>query len=359
MRNVRMTSRERVARMFRREDQDSVPRMESLWGDTIERWRREGFWDDPNGVLGSDFVQLCWSDPVIYPGEEIVLQEDDETITIRDQWGARLRNWKRRQGTPEHFGWECDSREVWESKFRPILESRGPSVDLAGAKHAYAVARRQGKWCHLTGLETFELLRRMIGDETAMMAMLEDPEWFRDMSALLTDRILSDFEYLLANGIEPDGVWVYGDMAYRSGVLCGPPLYREMVWPDHKRMADWAHQRGLPFIFHTDGDVNAVIEDYIGAGFDCLQPLEAKAGMDVRKLCPQYGDRMAFFGNCDVMVYATGDRDRIEEEIRTKLEAGKATKGYVYHSDHSVPPSVSWETYRFVIDCVDRYGNYD
>src|ERR1022692_278075 len=124
-------------------------------------------------------------------------------------------------------------------------------------------------------------------------------------------------------------------------------------------MAQWAHDHGWPFVFHTDGDVNAVIEDYIKAGFDCLQPLEAKAGMDVRNLCPDYGDRLAFIGNCDVMIYATNDRDAIEEEIRTKFEAGKATRGYAYHSDHSVPPSVSWETYCFVMDVVDKYGNYD
>ncbi|MEM8783090.1 MAG: hypothetical protein AAGE65_09580 [Planctomycetota bacterium] len=28
------------------------------------------------------------------------------------------------------------------------------------------------------------------------------------------------------------------------------------------------------------------------------------------------------------------------------------------HTDHSVPPTVSWETYRFVIERLNRYGNY-
>jgi uroporphyrinogen decarboxylase len=55
---------------------------------------------------------------------------------------------------------------------------------------------------------------------------------------------------------------------------------------------------------------------------------------------------------------ATNDRDRIEAEIRSKLEAGKSTRGYAYHSDHSVPPQVTWETYKFIMDCVKRYGAY-
>ena len=102
-----------------------------------------------------------------------------------------------------------------------------------------------------------------------------------------------------------------------------------------------------------------MIDLYLEAGFDCLQPLEAKAGMDVRKLCPAYGDRLAFFGNIDVMAMATNDLSKIEAEIESKFAAGKAMRGYAYHSDHSVPPQVSWATYQQIIELVDRYGRYE
>jgi uroporphyrinogen decarboxylase len=114
----------------------------------------------------------------------------------------------------------------------------------------------------------------------------------------------------------------------------------------------------MKFIYHTDGDVRGVMDLYLAAGFDCLQPIEAKASMDIRQLCPEYGDRLAMFGNIDVMIMGTNDRGRIEEEIRSKFAAGMATKGYAYHSDHSVPPTVSWATYQFIMECVNKYGNY-
>ena len=100
------------------------------------------------------------------------------------------------------------------------------------------------------------------------------------------------------------------------------------------------------------------IDLYIEAGFECLQPLEAKASMDVRKLCPAYGDRMAFFGNIDVMVMGSNDRQKVEHEVRSKLAAGMATNGYAYHSDHSVPPTCSWATYQFIVDLLNQYGIY-
>lgn len=36
-----------------------------------------------------------------------------------------------------------------------------------------------------------------------------------------------------------------------------------------------------------------------------------------------------------------------------------ANRGYAYHSDHSVPPLVSWEAYRLILTLLDRYGRYD
>lgn len=94
-----------------------------------------------------------------------------------------------------------------------------------------------------------------------------------------------------------------------------------------------------------------------GCGYDCVQPLEAKAGMDVRQLAPKYGRQISFFGNIDMTVAIRGDRAELEHEVRSKL-AAMPDHGYAYHSDHSVPPQVSWATYQFIIELLDRYGNY-
>jgi uroporphyrinogen decarboxylase len=77
----------------------------------------------------------------------------------------------------------------------------------------------------------------------------------------------------------------------------------------------------------------------------------------VRELKQQYGDRLAFMGNIDTRKMAHPDPAVIEEEIRTKLESAKVGGGYIYHSDHSVPPTVSFEQYCRVLELVRQYGN--
>jgi uroporphyrinogen decarboxylase len=178
------------------------------------------------------------------------------------------------------------------------------------------------------------------------------------MSRTYTDLLLQGWEYVLAQSVTAHGLWVNGDVAYSRGPLFSPQVYRELYWPQHCRMRDWAHQRGMKFIYHTDGDVRLFLPMFIEAGFDCLQPLEAKANMDLRVLAPMYGNQISFFGNIDMMVALTNDRAAVESEVRSKLAAGMAGRNYAFHSDHSVPPQVSWATYQWIIELVDRYGWY-
>lgn len=357
-----MTGRERVNRMFARQDQDRIPRYDSYWDETITRWQAEGLqggWQGALDLLQSDFhvLGVIWPSP--FPGQRIVIEEDDETQIIKDHWGATGRFWKHKSGTPEHIGFDCDTREKWETIYKPAYLELDIQFDVEQFKQWYAVGRRAGRWLLWNSAESFETTRKIMGDEVILMAMVTDPEWVQDVSRTYTDCLLRQFEMAVELGLEIDGMLLWGDMAYNRGTFCSPQMYRDLIWPDHKRIVEWMHDHDMKVIFHTDGDVNKVMDLYIEAGFDCLQPLEAKAHMDIRELCPQYGDRITFQGNIDVMKMMKNDRDEIEAEIKAKFPAGMATNGYSYHSDHSIPPQVSLETYRFIVECVDHYGNYD
>ncbi len=362
-----MTSRERVNAMFERRDHDRAPRYESFWPETLERWREEGVpgkdrfeaADYVRDRLGSDMQiggVLYWPHP--FPSRAEVLDETEETETVLGQSGQILRRWKNKSGTPEHIGFECNSRDVWETKYKPALESLPVNIDVDEQRKNHARGRKANRWVFTAGVEPFEALRLLIGDEEFMINILEDPEWIADMAKVTTDNSLMNYRALVDAGLEFDGLWIYGDMAFKNMMFCSPESYRELIWPQHRRLVDFAHAHGMKFIYHSDGDLRKAMDLYVEAGFDCLQPLEAKANMNICELVPQYGDKLAFFGNVDVMEMIANDRDPIEAEVKMKVTAGKEKRGYIYHSDHSIPPQVSWETYQFVISLVEQYGRY-
>ena len=51
-------------------------------------------------------------------------------------------------------------------------------------------------------------------------------------------------------------------------------MFRRYVFPFYAQVNRASHARDVLCAFHSDGDINAVIDDIIAAGFDALNPLE-------------------------------------------------------------------------------------
>ncbi|MBM4081747.1 MAG: hypothetical protein FJ278_18730, partial [Planctomycetes bacterium] len=119
---------------------------------------------------------------------------------------------------------------------------------------------------------------------------------------------------------------------------------------------EWAHAKGAKVMMHSCGNILALLPDLIEIGLDGLNPLEQKAGMDLVAIKKQFGSKLVLQGGIDVRKMPQADA--IEEEIRTKVTAAKVGGGYIYHSDHSVPDSVSFSDFCRVAALVKWYGRY-
>ena len=117
------------------------------------------------------------------------------------------------------------------------------------------------------------------------------------------------------------------------------------------------HDSGLPVIYHGCGDATALFDDFIDMDLDAYNPLEAKAGLDAVELRREYGHKLGFCGNMDVILWAKEGDDALKKTVLTKLNAAKGG-GFIFQSDHSVPSNVSGHNYEFVVNLVREYGQY-
>jgi len=206
--------------------------------------------------------------------------------------------------------------------------------------------------------EAHEALWRIIGSENALIKMAEEP----DAIARFVERI-GDFmvgiarEQIRQAEGRLTGLYVWGDVAYRNGMLFSPSYWREVFKPQLKRICDEIYSHGLKIIYHGCGNASELFEDMIEVGVDAYNPLEAKANLDVVDLKREYAGRLAFNGNIDVTVLATGDREAIKREVLYKLNAAKGG-GFIFQSDHSIPDNVAPEDYAYAIELLREYGVY-
>lgn len=356
-----LSSRERVNLAMEHKETDRIPKMESFWGETIVNWKKQGMPEDLD--LSSFFeydIQVAgWIDMAAYPGQMTIIQETDEWISYLDGNNAQVRYWKGKSGTPEHEAFTVKDRDTWEIHKKAMLsipvENR---INLDCLKFAQKLSQEKNLWFSWAGVECFEIAKDIFGHEQMCILMAEDPEVIIDAFETITDIVLGALDYTEKGGVKYDGGWIYGDIAYNHGPFCSPSMYRKIVQPSHKRHAGWFKNHGAKVIYHTDGDFRPLIPAMLENGFDCFQPMECKAGIDIRELKPQYGEQISFMGNIDVMVLITNDREKYEAEVASKIPLAKKNGGYIYHSDHSVPPQVTWESYLYLMELVKKYGSF-
>ncbi|MFW5856298.1 MAG: uroporphyrinogen decarboxylase family protein [Planctomycetota bacterium] len=348
-----LTSIERVRNVLHHEPIDEVPCMDSIWGETYSAWIERGNiaeGEDVGETLGMDIRSGGWLNSCAnLDFEPVVIEETEETILQLDGNGAKLRRHKLHASTPEHVDFTVKDREGWLEHAKPFLTDldrrRIPFENYREARKRAAELERFFCWA---GVAPFEQMHPVCGHEYMLMGMALDPDWVKDMAMTYADLTIRHQEVLFAEEGEPDGIFFYEDMGFKGKPFMSPAMYADILQPAHKKLFDFAHSRGLKVIVHSCGYVAPLAPGLVEAGMDCLQAMEVKAGMDLRELKQQFGDRLAYFGNMDVRTLISNDRAQIDAELEAKLPAALADDGgYVLMSDHSIPPEVEFETMQY------------
>lgn len=353
-----MTSRERLTTVLARRIPDRVPMADiSYWPDTLERWRQEGLPADadPLDYFGLDRVACIHFDCSLQLPERTLEETADWRLAV-DANGVTTRTWLKHYAPPAQLDFTITGRDAWRAHRERLRAD--PSRVQESTCQDYRDCRARDVFTVVSPVEPCWQVMRVAGHENALMWMAEQPDLVAEMVADYADFVVAMCETAVAQGMRFDGLWMFADLCYKNGMLFSPAAYRALVQPQHRRIAALCREHGWPLILHCDGDVRRFIPLLIEAGFDCIQPLEARAGNDVRELKPAYGDRIILFGNISADAMARGGEE-LDTEVRTKVLAAKPGGGYIYHSDHSIPPTVSFDSYRRVIDLVRESGAYE
>jgi len=337
---------------------DRVPMWESFWGSTIARWKEEGlpegadlyayFGLDPTHTTGIDWT--CQ-----FPAETI--EETDEYVISRTTNGVMQKSLKGHDSTPLWWDFPLTDRASWE-EIKPRMQWNESRIDLKAAKQAWEANR--DKFCtYMPACLGFEKFKYTMGTEGVLVAMAENPAWAREMFDSTAELAINGLEYLLGHGFEFDAAFVTEDMGFAGRGFFSPAAYREMIMPCQKRFCEFCHARGMRVMLHTCGQNMELVPLYVEAGFDVLNPLEVKAGMDIFRLKRDYGDVLTLWGGIDVRAIANPDPAVLEKEISEKVTMASKGGGYIFSSDHSIPDDVSLEKYKWMVELGKRYGSLE
>lgn len=357
-----MTGKERVARQLKRQPVDRISVYEHFWSDTRAEWERQGKIEKDVDFCDLFNFDLDMSSSLSLVGDldfkPVILEETDETVLTLDANGATLRRHKLHAATPEHVDFSVKDRASWEEKIKPHLVFDRRRIDFEKYRERKKIAADNNRFFCLAAINVFELMHPVCGHEYMLMGMVLEPDWIKDMTYTYSRLLVELQQTLFEEEGYPDGIWYYEDMGFKQRPFMSPAMYHELIKPAHKYTIDYAKSINLPVIMHSCGFVEPLIPGMMEAGIDCLQVIEVKAGMDLVKIYNEYGDNLSLMGGIDVRTLYSNDFDIINKELESKIPIVKGKNGFILHSDHSIPNTVNFESYKYFIERGIELGTY-
>lgn len=353
-----MTSRERMLRTYRHQEIDRILMVDSAWEGTVNRWRREGLpanvsWEEYFGFDG--IVRFQPNNSPKYPSR--VIEETDRYRIVTTEWGTTQKQFKELDSTPETLDHYYCTPERWEEAKAKMLDCSDDRIPWDYLKNEAPKWEADGRFRQLIIWFGFDVTHsHMVGTENMLISMYDDPDWVMDMFDTYLISSLNLCQKILDAGYKFDGIFWYDDMGYKNTTFFSPQLYRELLKPYHKKVVDWAHERGMVTELHSCGYIEPLLPDLVDIGVEMLNPLEIKAGMNPARLKSLYGDKLSFHGGINAQLW--DKPELVKAEMERIIPIMKEGGGYVFASDHSIPNSVSFETMKEIAALAHKLGKY-
>lgn len=336
-----MNGTERMCAAIRRETPDRIPTFEWFIDASVGR-----------ALTGSD-------DPL-----DVVERLDLDGVNVRPDYAKRFidaQTFEDEWGNRRQLTGDCIPAVVAHplSDVTRHLDFAFPDPH---ADHRFAALRRAvGRFGDARAVvfnlrDGFSDLRDLLGYEEALMAPMVEPE----ACAAFLDRIVTYNLALAEHAVRTFGVRIIAttdDVAMAAGPLFPPGVYAEQLLPSFRRAIQGFKSLGCLTVKHCDGNVLPLVEHWIDAGIDCLDPIDPGAGLTMAGMKCQYGDRIALKGNIDcVHTLCTGTPDDVRDEVRRCIADG-GPGGLIVSSSNTVHRGVKPDNYRALLDALRTHGS--
>ncbi|MDC7234470.1 MAG: uroporphyrinogen decarboxylase family protein [Spirochaetales bacterium] len=204
------------------------------------------------------------------------------------------------------------------------------------------------------GFSLYERAWSLRGVENLLMDFYDNPDFVNNLFGSIVDYNIAQIEKACTYDI--DAIYFGDDWGQQHGLIMGPDLWREMIYPHLKRMYKAVLDQGKYILIHSCGDVDEVFPDLVEIGLKCFNPFQPEV-MDIDALIKEYRGRLSFWGGLSTQkTLPFGTVEEVRNETKHLLELG-AEGGYILSPSHAVEGDVSLENILAFVEAVMAQPN--
>jgi uroporphyrinogen decarboxylase len=277
------------------------------------------------------------------PGFEYKVLSEENGVVTEIGWDGVTSRWSRNgHSTRQFIRFPVETREDFREirkRFDPATRERLPedwktrplALQTAGTPICLQVGGYYG------------FARSLMGLENLSVAFYEQPDLVEEIFECRTECVSVLIEKVLTE-VRPDFAEFWEDMAFKTGSLVSPVLYRKMALKHYQRITEILRRHGVDIILlDSDGNIDELIPVWLDGGINAVWPLEIAAGMEPLEVRARF-PRLALLGGIDKRLLPVG-REAIRREIGRKVPRLLRDGGFFPSHDHHVPADVSFENF--------------
>jgi len=155
-----------------------------------------------------------------------------------------------------------------------------------------------------------------------------------------------------------DGAVSPSDIAFKNGTFLSPAQLDEFFFPYLNRWVQAAKGAGLISIWHSDGNMNGVLDRAMESGVTAIQCVDPLADMNIVEIKKKTKGRLALIGNLDCAILHRGTKEEIGAQAKYILENCKKGGGFAFGGCNAIFHGISAENYQCMVDARNRHGSY-
>ena len=142
------------------------------------------------------------------------------------------------------------------------------------------------------------------------------------------------------------------DWGSQNNLMFSPKTWWELIYPNMKKVVDYAHARGVFASLHSDGCVEKVVDGIAQLGLDVVHPWQESAGMSYDLYLNNYADKFAILGGiCVQSALGILPQPQLEAEIRRVFGLLKG-KRWICCTTHFVQDHCTIDDLTFAYDLI-------
>jgi uroporphyrinogen decarboxylase len=229
---------------------------------------------------------------------------------------------------PDAYGWHPPGGSHWRDHVDACNNSELP-VRLVVPGMYWAIR-------DYTGMEGLSYL---FYDEPALVhEMFEYWAWF--LMELLDEPL---------RHAKVDIVMLNEDMGFKKQAMMSPPLMRQFLLPNYRRLYDFFKSRGVDaLVMDSDGYNNQILDVLYPEAIDGIQPIEIAAHNDPEEILTRYPG-IHIHGGIDKRELRFG-REQLRAEVALRYATARRHGGFIPHVDHGVPPDIPLRNFLYFVE---------